>query len=123
MRRQSLRSSEGQGTFRGSGALRTLEQLRCALGPAIDAKSLGTGSSLHGVLVTSNVPVQRRCADLPALALYPSPESSPGFVDTRFIAPAVQTSQGTRSPTRNEVYRGCRWVNSSSKQLGLPGHR
>src|SRR5882672_9126391 len=79
MRRQSLRSSEGQGTFRGSGALRTLEQLRCALGPAIDAKSLGTGFSLHGVLVTSNVHGEGRARLLHAsrstvgLGLNPSP--------------------------------------------------
>ena len=29
--------------------------------------------------------------------LQPRKESSPGFVDTRFIVPAVQTSQATRS--------------------------
>src|SRR5438270_9201758 len=61
MRRQSLHSPEGRGTFRGSGAPRTLEQPRCAPGPATDAKSLGAGSSLHDAQVTvSNVSANAR---------------------------------------------------------------
>jgi hypothetical protein len=53
-------------------------------------------------------------------------ESSPGFVDTRFIWPAVQTSQATRSSMTSEVYRGCAFIESkkdSMKALSvtLPG--